>query len=78
MDYLDKIISVYKIASADITNLPLMSAYAQKKPIILSTGASNLREIELALNLMKKKGVKDICLMHCILNYPTSKKMQIY
>ena len=75
VDYLDKIISVYKIASADITNLPLIERIcSKKKPIILSTGASNLREIELALNLMKKKGVKDICLMHCILNYPTSNK----
>ncbi len=75
VDYLNKIVSFYKIASADITNLPLIEHISsKKKPIILSTGGSNLKEIEIALKLMKKKGVKDICLMHCILNYPTSKK----
>ena len=44
----------------------------KKKPIILSTGASNKKEIASALSILKKNGAKDICLMHCVLNYPTS------
>lgn len=74
VDYLNKLVSFFKIASADITNLPLIEHIAsKKKPIILSTGASNVKEIETAVKLIKKKGVNDICLMHCILNYPTKK-----
>lgn len=75
VDYLDDIVPFYKIASADITNFPLIDHIAKKKkPIILSTGASNILEIRKAVNLIKKRGVKDICLMHCILNYPTNRQ----
>lgn len=75
VDDLDKLVPFYKIASADITNLPLIQYIAsKKKPIILSTGASNLDEIKKAVNLIKREGVQKICLMHCILNYPTKKK----
>lgn len=74
IDYLNRLVPFFKIASADITNLPLIEHVAsKKKPIILSTGASNIKEIECAVTLIKKKGVNDICLMHCILNYPTKK-----
>src|SRR5690606_3185888 len=63
---------VYKIASADITNYPFLKYCASfGKPIILSTGASTLGEVEKALELLKGENVKDICLMHCILSYAT-------
>ena len=42
-----------------------------KKPILLSTGASNIKEITKAVNYLKKNGSTQIALMHCILNYPT-------
>jgi sialic acid synthase SpsE len=66
-----KYLPLFKIASADITNVPLLKAIAsQKKPILLSTGASEIDEIKFALktlNLAKEQ----ICIMHCVLNYPT-------
>jgi len=72
VDFLDPLVPFFKIASADITNLPLLEKVAMKnKPILLSTGASNLDEITHTFNLLKDLGVKDIALMHCILNYPT-------
>jgi len=72
VDMLYPMLSYYKIASADITNFPLLRKVSKKrKPIILSTGASNKREISNALRELKKYGAKEVCLMHCILSYPT-------
>jgi sialic acid synthase SpsE len=45
-----------------------------KKPIILSTGASTIKEIQAALKILKKNGSKNISILHCILNYPTINK----
>lgn len=60
-----------KIASCDITNFPLLEKAAKKKiPILLSTGASNLKEISEAVNFIKKINTK-IVIMHCTLCYPT-------
>ena len=74
VDYLDKYVNFFKIASADITNLPLISHVAsKKKPIIISTGASDISEIHKAIKTIKKKSNAEICIMHCILNYPTRK-----
>ena len=63
--------NIYKIASADINNLPLLEHIASKKPIILSTGASSLEEIKYSVNILKRNGCKNLTLMHCVLNYPT-------
>ena len=72
VDYLDPLVPYYKISSSDITNLPLLKKVARKKkPILLSTGASNIKEIEFARNTIMELGCKQIILMHCILNYPT-------
>jgi N-acetylneuraminate synthase len=66
-------VKYFKISSSDITNLPLIEKIAEtKKPVILSTGASNKIEIKRALKILKKKTNK-IILLHCILNYPTNK-----
>ena len=74
VDFLNKLVRFFKIASADINNLPLLEKIgSKKKPVIISTGASNIKEIEFALKILKKKGVKQVCIMHCILNYPTKK-----
>ena len=70
--FLNPLMKFFKIASADINNTPLLESVAKtKKPIILSTGASNMREILDAIKILKKKGAKDIIILHCILNYPT-------
>jgi N-acetylneuraminate synthase len=73
VDYLDKLVSIYKIASADITNYPLITKICKKnKPIIISTGASTEKEILSTVNLVKKINKKiKIILMHCVLSYPT-------
>jgi sialic acid synthase SpsE len=66
-------VKFFKISSSDITNYPLIEKIAAtKKPIILSTGASTMKEIDAAFNLIKKKN-KNISLLHCILNYPTKR-----
>jgi sialic acid synthase SpsE len=74
VQYLDDIVDFFKIASADITNFPLISEIAsKKKSIILSTGASTIEEIQKAVNLINEKsgGESEVAIMHCILNYPT-------
>ena len=71
VNFLNPFLNVFKISSSDITNFPLIDEIRKKrKPIILSTGASTLKEIKEALKLINKS-VKKIVLMHCILNYPT-------
>jgi sialic acid synthase SpsE len=66
-----KYLPLFKIASADITNVPLLKAIScQKKPVLLSTGASQLDEIKFALKTMKLPE-EQVCIMHCVLNYPT-------
>lgn len=75
VDFLSPLVKFFKISSSDITNHRLINKIAsKKKPIILSTGASNIKEIKEAVQIIKKWKVNKICIMHCILNYPTSKK----
>ena len=65
---------VLKIASADITNVPLLKAVAQRaEAVILSTGAATFSEISIALNILDPSN-KPIALLHCVLNYPTESK----
>lgn len=72
VDFLAPLMPAFKIASADITNVPLIrKCAAQGKPLIISTGASTLPEIEFALATARAAGAKDIALLHCVLNYPT-------
>jgi N-acetylneuraminate synthase len=66
-------VKFFKISSSDITNLPLIEEIAKtKKKIILSTGASTLKEVKNAIKEINKYN-KKIILLHCILNYPTKK-----
>lgn len=72
--FLNDLMPVFKISSSDITNLPFIELQCSfKKPIILSTGASYLWEVQEAVNLIEKHG-NLLCLMHCVLNYPTPNK----
>ncbi len=72
VDFLDPLMSCFKIASADITNLPLLRKVAAKnKPVLLSTGASTLKEVALAVGELRQAGCGSLALLHCVLNYPT-------
>ena len=61
----------YKIASFEITDLPLIKYVANKsKPIFISTGMSNIEEIKDAVDTCFNEGNRNILLFHCISNYP--------
>lgn len=63
---------LWKIPSGEITNLPYLEQVAAlKKPVLLSTGMSNLAEIEDALGVLEAGGCEDITLLHCNTEYPT-------
>ena len=71
LDDLDDLdLPAYKVASSDITNLPLIIKIAKKgKPIFLSTGMSYLSEVRLALKTIYEHN-KDVVLLQCTANYP--------
>ena len=60
-----------KIGSTNIDNIPLLEAIVEtKKPVILSTGASTLGEIERSVGILSR-GTDDITLLHCTVQYPS-------
>jgi pseudaminic acid synthase len=62
----------YKVASFEMNHLPLIKKIAQtKKPIIISTGMANLKEIDMAYKTAKKNGAREIILLYCVSNYPS-------
>jgi len=70
-NFLNDLMPCFKISSSDITNLPFIEHQCKfGKPIILSTGASYLWEVQQAVETINKFG-NPLCLMHCVLNYPT-------
>lgn len=73
VDLLEKLnCPIYKIASFEITHLPLIKKIALTgKPLIISTGMASLKEVEHAYNYAKKFGAKKIILLYCVSNYPS-------
>jgi len=72
VEIMDQYVPFFKIASGDITFTLLLDKVASKgKGIFLSTGASNIQEIDRAVKLLKHHSPPFICLMHCIMLYPT-------
>jgi len=73
IDLLEKLKNpIYKVASFEMTDIPLIKKIARtKKPMIISTGMSNLKEIETTYNYAKKNGAKEIILLYCVSNYPS-------
>lgn len=62
---------IYKIASFEINDIPLIKYVASKqKPIIISTGVASLEDIELALETCRKEGNNNITLLKCTSQYP--------
>jgi sialic acid synthase SpsE/sugar phosphate isomerase/epimerase len=65
-------VPAFKVASADLTNLPLQAAMAAtKKPLIVSTGMSTTAEIEAAINFLNGQGAQFV-LLHCQSTYPAA------
>lgn len=72
VDFLEELGNpIYKIASFEITDIPLIKYIAQKhKPIILSTGVAMEEDIRLALDTIRGEGCEDITLLKCTSAYP--------
>ena len=72
VDFLEELNTpAYKIASFEITDIPLIEYTASKgKPVIISTGIATKGDIELALDACHRMGNKDIALLKCTSSYP--------
>lgn len=73
VDFLEEMkVSAYKVASFEITDIPLIEYIASKgKPVIISTGIATLCDIEKAVKACKKMGNEQIALLKCTSAYPT-------
>lgn len=74
VDFLETLnVPKYKIASFEITDIPLIDYVASKgKPIIISTGVADIDDIHLAVNTCREAGNSDITLLKCTSNYPAT------
>ena len=72
VDFLENLnVPAYKIASFEITDIPLIEYVASKrKPIILSTGIATEKDIDLALDACRRMGNNNIALLKCTSSYP--------
>ncbi len=72
-DFLDSLgVPAFKVASADMTNLPLLDHLVKKgKPLIVSTGMSSMEEVEVTVNFLKQRKA-EFALLHCNSTYPTA------
>jgi sialic acid synthase SpsE/sugar phosphate isomerase/epimerase len=72
-DFLETLgVPAYKVASADLTNLPLLDHLARKgKPLLLSTGMSHMHEVETTVDFLKQRQVQ-FALLHCNSTYPVA------
>lgn len=72
VDFLEKLnVPAYKIASFEITDIPLIEYVASKgKPVIISTGIAEIEDIELAIKTCRKVGNNQIALLKCTSSYP--------
>ncbi len=74
IDFLESIdVPMYKIASFEITDIPLIEYAASKgKPMIMSTGVAGIEDIELAVETCRKAGNQNITLLKCTSQYPAA------
>ncbi len=73
VDFLEKLKApAYKIASPEITDVGLIEKVARtKKPVILSTGAAELNDIELAVKTIQEAGCDSFAFLKCVASYPS-------
>lgn len=80
VEFLNALVPAFKIASGDLTFLPLLERVAEKKkPVLLSTGMASLQEIQAALETIRRAGKIErgelggrVVLLHCVSSYPTA------
>ena len=71
VNYLKKYVDFFKIASYELSWPLLLEKCAKtKKPVVLSTGMSNLKEVKHAVKILQLNKCKKISLMHCVSSYP--------
>lgn len=77
VDFLESMnVPMYKIASPEITDIPLIEHVAKKhKPIIISTGMASAEDIHLALETCRNAGNENITLLKCTSEYPATPDM---
>jgi len=64
-------LSAIKIGSAEVTNLPMLEYIGAKKMgAILSTGASSLADVGLAIDALRRGGCTELTVLHCVTSYP--------
>ena len=76
-NFIETLVPIFKVGSSDLTNYPFLRNLAsRRKPIILSTGMSNLNEIVKAVDIILENQLKcetsfsSLSLLHCTINYP--------
>lgn len=71
-DFLESLdLPVFKIPSGEVTNLPYLAHIAAKRrPMILSTGMSNLAEVARAVETIERAGPAPLAILHCLSAYP--------
>ena len=76
VDFLEELNNpIYKIASFEITDIPLIEYVASKgRPMILSTGIATEEDIDLALSTIRKQGINEIGLLKCTSSYPAPRE----
>ncbi len=76
VELLEKLgVKLYKIASSEVTNTPLVRKVgATKKPVLLSTGMTSESDIEISLRNLKEAGNSETLLLHCVSIYPAKKE----
>ena len=76
VDLLEELnVKFYKAASVDLVNLPLIKKIGYTgKPLILSTGMSNIGNVQDAVEAFKSTGNKNLILLHCLSSYPANEK----
>jgi N-acetylneuraminate synthase len=72
VDELEPYVPAYKVESFHLSNHPFLRYLASKdKPLILSTGAHEMDEIEEAVAVLHDENVEEFALLHCVSGYPT-------
>jgi N-acetylneuraminate synthase len=73
VELLDPYVDAFKIASYELTHEPLLREVARRgKPVLLSTGASDLDEARRAVDILRDTGCAELVVLQCTASYPTT------